>query len=188
MVNASSVAEAVSGYGRSVFSGVLAKLLLALLILLGGFILGRLLGRLTEFLLREVEVDRWLERWGFKMPLERTIATILSYAVYVLAIVFTLETVGITNAVLYVVIGGAITLIVFTTILGVRDIVSNFLAGLLIYRKGLFREGQRITVQNVDGVVKRISIVETELVTKKGDRVHIPNALLLRSTLVVRKG
>ncbi len=187
MVNASSLLQS-SGYGlNNLFSGVLGKLIVTLLILLIGFIIGRIVARVVEKILHEVEVDKNLSKLGFSMPIEHTIATILAYLIYLVAIVMALNQIGLSVIVLYIIVGGAVLLIIISTVLGVKDFIPNMIAGLFIYRKKLFKVGQKVMVKNVGGRVRKISLIETELVTGKGDVIYIPNSLLVKSTVMVRK-
>ena len=181
------VFETALNYLNTLFSAFLDRIVIALIIVLVGFIIGRLVGRLLSRVLHEVELDNILSKAGFKMPLEHTIATLLAYLIYFIAIVMALNQIGLTTAALYIIVGGAVLLVLIATVLGIKDFIPNMIAGIFIYRKGLFKEGQTIIVKNVEGKVKRISIIETELETKKGDVIYVPNSLLVKSTLMVRK-
>ena len=174
-------------YINSLFTGVLNKLVVALIILLIGFIIGRLVGRIVGKLLHEIELDSILKRAGLKMPLEKTIATLLSSLIYFAAIIITLNEIGLTTTALYIILGTAVVLVIIATVLGIKDFIPNIIAGIFIYRKALFHEGQKIIIKNVEGRVKTISIVETELETDKGDLIYVPNSLLVKSTLIVKK-
>jgi small conductance mechanosensitive channel len=174
-------------YLNTLFSGVLAKLAVALIIVLIGFIIGRIVSRLVEKVLHELDLDKTLTKAGFKMPVEHTIALFLSYLVYLIAIIMALNTLGLTTVALYIIVGGAVLLVLIATALGIKDFIPNMIAGIFIYRKKLFSPGQKIMITNVEGIVKKISIIETELETKSGDLIYVPNSLLVKSTLTVKK-
>ncbi len=179
--------ETMLNYLNALFSGFLDKAVIALIIVLVGFIVGRLVGRLLWKVLHEIELDTILNKAGFTMPLEHTISTLIAYLIYFIAIVMALNHLGLTAVALYIIVGGAVVLVIIATVLGIKDFIPNMIAGIFIYRKGLFKEGQTIIVKNVEGKVRRVSIVETELETKKGDLIYVPNSLLVKSTLMVRK-
>lgn len=187
MVDISGFIQASVAYLNSLFSTVLSNLIITLIILLVGFILGRLVGRLVGKLLHELEVDRILGRAGFTVPLERNLSTVISYLIYFIAVVMALNQLGLTTAVLYIIVGGAVLLVLIATVLGIKDFIPNMIAGFFIYRKNLFHEGQRILVKNIEGRVKQVNIVETELETDRGDIIYIPNSLLVKSTLMIKK-
>ncbi|HLD34013.1 MAG TPA: mechanosensitive ion channel domain-containing protein [Candidatus Nanoarchaeia archaeon] len=179
--------DKVVSYLNGLFSGVLNTLVLVLVILLVGFVLGRLVGRLVGRLLHEFEVDNVLHKAGFKVPVEQSLAALLSYLIYFVAVALALAQLGLTTFVLYIIVGGAVLLILVATVLGIKDFIPNLIAGFFIFRKGLFHEDQIILFKNIEGKVKRISIIETEIETKTGDMVYVPNSLLVKSTLLVRK-
>ena len=51
-----------------------------------------------------------------------------------------------------------------------------------IFRKKMFKEGQKVKVNSTEGKVKKIGLVETEILTRKGDKIFIPNSLLCSRT------
>ncbi|HLC20239.1 MAG TPA: hypothetical protein VJK72_04930, partial [Candidatus Nanoarchaeia archaeon] len=63
-------------YLNELASGLVGKLSTSLIILLVGFVLGRLVGRLIGRLLHEIELDNIVQKTGFKMPVEHTLATL----------------------------------------------------------------------------------------------------------------
>ncbi len=174
-------------YLNTLFNGFFNRIVVALVIILIGFIIGRLSGRLVGKLLHEFELDALLKKAGVKMPIEHTIAALLSSLIYFVAIIIALNHIGLTTTALYIVVGAVVLLVIIATVLGIKDFIPNMIAGIFIYRKALFHEGQTLLVKNIEGRVKKISIVETELETESGDIIYIPNSLLVKSTLIVKK-
>ena len=186
MVNVTMLFSRGKGYLNNLFSGLLTNLIVAIIVLLAGFVIGRVIGRIVQKVLHEVELDKMLYKSGFKMPLEHTLGMVTSYIIYFIAVVMALNQLGLTSVVLYIIVGGAVLLIIIATLLGIKDFIPNMIAGFFIYKKGLFREGQKIIIKNVEGKVTKINLFETELETKKGDKIYIPNSMLVKSTLVVK--
>ena len=162
-------------------------LIIALIMLLTGFIAGRLVGRIVGRLLHEIEVDRTLEKRGWTMPIEESAATLVSYLIYFGAILVAINHIGLTQVFLYMITGGAVLLVVVGTLLGIKDFIPNFIAGIFMYRKQMYRVGQSVIIKNVEGNVRQINIIETQIDTKEGDRIFIPNSLLIKSQVVVKK-
>jgi len=187
MVDVNGIVGNGGDYLNTLFSGVLYNLIIALIIILVGFIIGKLVARLIEKILHELELDNILSTAGFRMPIEHGIATFMAYLIYFIAIVMALNQVGLTTVALYIIVGGAVLLVIIATALGIKDFIPNLIAGFFIYRKNLFKVGQRLAVGKLEGKVKKISIVETELETKKGDMIYVPNSLLIKSAIVVKK-
>jgi small-conductance mechanosensitive channel len=67
-----------------------------------------------------------------------------------------------------------------------RDILQNFFAGIIILLNRTFEVGDRIASGGIDGVVEGISIRATVLRTDAGDRVIVPNALLMTREITHR--
>ena len=78
-------------------------------------------------------------------------------------------------------------LIIVTFLVGLKDVIPNFIAWLILHRKKNIRVGKRIEVKNIKGVVEKIGYLETEIKTDFGDILYVPNALFLKSKVWIRK-
>lgn len=66
-----------------------------------------------------------------------------------------------------------------------RDILQNFLAGILLLLSQPFRVGDQIVAGNFEGTVEDIQTRATFLITYDGRRVIIPNASLFTNSVTV---
>jgi small-conductance mechanosensitive channel len=66
-----------------------------------------------------------------------------------------------------------------------RDILQNFLAGILLLLTGPFRIGDQIVVKNFASAVEDIQVRTTTITTYDGRRVVIPNANLFAEAVMV---
>jgi small conductance mechanosensitive channel len=66
-----------------------------------------------------------------------------------------------------------------------RDILQNFLAGILLLLTEPFRIGDQIIVKNFEGTVEDIQTRATMIRTYNGRRVVIPNAQLFTQPVIV---
>ncbi|MFC1801656.1 mechanosensitive ion channel domain-containing protein [Nanoarchaeota archaeon] len=187
MSNTTNILSKGGYYVESLFSGFLSKLVIAVVILLVGFIIGKLFGRLVQKVLHEFELDRIVEKTGLKMTLESLIGTLVSFLIYFIAIIMALNQLGLTTIILYIILGGAILLILVSIILGVKDFIPNMIAGFFVHKKGLFKEGNKIKVKGVEGKIKKISLIETEVETAKKDLILIPNSLLVKTAVLIKR-
>jgi len=187
MVDLAGITKTISTYLNNFFSMFLGKLVVAVVILLVGFIIGRVSERVIQKLLHELEVDRLMKRTGIKFSLETVLSSLIAYLIYFIAVIMALNQLGLTTIILYIILGGIIVLIIVSTILAIKDYIPNMIAGFLIFRKDMFKEGQRVKIRSTEGRVKRIGLVETEILTKKGDKIFIPNSLMIKSEVIVRK-
>ncbi len=187
MVDITGFTERVTFYLNTFFSKFLGKLIVAVIIVLIGFIIGKICERLIQRLLHELEVDRVMGKTGLKISLENIISSLVAYLIYFIAVIMALNQLGLTTVILYIVIGGIIVLIIVSTLLAIKDYIPNMIAGFFIFRKEKFREGNRVKVNGTEGKVKKIGLIETEILTKKGDKIFIPNSLMVKSKVIVKK-
>lgn len=66
-----------------------------------------------------------------------------------------------------------------------RDILENFLAGILILLTEPFRLNDQIVIESYEGTVENIETRATTIVTYDGRRVVIPNAKLFKSSVII---
>lgn len=65
-----------------------------------------------------------------------------------------------------------------------KDIVEHFLAGILMAFKRPFRIGDEVELGNVQGKIIGLSIRDTQVKTKDGKDVYIPNGIILKNPIV----
>lgn len=148
-----------------------------IVILIVGLALGLLAKKVTFRILQEFEVDRIMNTLGFAYNAERWISSLLSYAIYVVTVILFLDQLGIRSVVMYTVAAGIMLLAILTAVVGLKDILPNFWGWIYARRQKLLRIGYHINLPEVAGIVQRIGYLETEIKTRKGEVLHLPNAL-----------
>lgn len=176
--------DGIKGIYENNLEGFLFNIGIALIILLIGFVIGKLAGRVVTKFLHEFDLNNILKTAGIKRPLEGLIGSLVSYLIYFAAIIMALNKLNVTSWVLYIILITVIVVIVISFLLSVKDFLPNFFAGLFIYRHGIIKEGDNIKVNETSGKVTHISMVETQLETKEGDIVFIPNSLLTKNKVI----
>lgn len=171
-----------------IFSGVVTDIVIAMAILLIGFIIGNLLGRVLKRLLYEFKVDPALKKsLKIKFSMEKILSEILSYSIYFISIVMTLNHLGVTSTILNIISIALIVLIAFSILLALKDLVPNFIAGIKIIQKEIVKKGDNISFDKIKARVVKVTWTETKLESKSGDIIFIPNSLLLKKILKVPK-
>jgi small conductance mechanosensitive channel len=127
---------------------------------------------------------RWLLRVLFRrvvsdLTLENLVKQLAYYAVWALGILVAVDALGFRPQT--VVTGLGLTSLALGFAL--KDIISNFVSGLLILALRPFQIGDQIVVQGVEGSVERIRLRATEIRTYGGRLVLVPNAELFTSRL-----
>ena len=128
---------------------------------------------------------RWLMRLIFHryiedVTVENLIKQLAYYAVWVLGLAVAVDAFGLDPQT--VVTGLGLTGLALGFAL--RDILSNFVSGLLILTFRSFRIGDQIIVGDAEGSVERIELRATQIRSYDGRAVLVPNAELLTSRII----
>lgn len=124
-------------------------------------------------------VVRWLLTRLFAVVInnrttENLIRQIIYYTIWVLGIIIAVNALGFDPQALATGIGLSSLALGFA----LRDILSNFISGLLILLLRPFELGDEIVVGDTEGAVERIELRATEIRTYDGRLVLVPNAEL----------
>ncbi|MFA5796850.1 MAG: mechanosensitive ion channel domain-containing protein [Candidatus Woesearchaeota archaeon] len=171
----------------SLINPILLNIITAIVIVLIGFIIGRIAQSLMEKLLNIVELNRQTrKRFGFKFSLEKVIATLVAYFIYLVAIVLALNTLAITTTIITTIIIIFIVVILLFLIFGLNDMFGNFFAGMYIRFKNEFHVGDYIKIKDkkIEGYIIGISLLNMRIETGKDEMVHIPHIAMMKSDIV----
>ena len=164
----------------------LVRVIVAAVILLGGFVVGKILEKLCHRGLEELELDKSLRKAGVRIALEEGIAHFVKYLTYFIAVIWALAELGLSTVVLSIVFIGAIVLTIVAILLALKDFIPNAFAGYMIYRNKLFKKGDRIKLNGVEGKIEKVGIAET-IVKNGSDMIYVPNSFLIKKVVRVRK-
>lgn len=103
------------------------------------------------------------------------IASILSYIGFAIALVAGLLLAGF-NFTGLAIIAGALSVGIG---LGLQSIVNNFVSGIILLIEKPIKPGDRIRVDNIEGIVKKIRVRSTQITTSAREDVIIPNSDLI---------
>ena len=165
----------------------LSRFSIAILILLIGFILGKLVSRFVLRVLNELYLDKALKKTvGIKLSVSKLLSGFSAFIVYFVTIILFLNSLGLTTAILNAIAIGVILLVVISIALAVKDFAPNLVAGLAIHKKGRIKIGDQIEMQGISGKVVEVSLLDTQIRTSSRDVVFIPNATLMKNVLKKR--
>jgi potassium-dependent mechanosensitive channel len=144
---------------------------------------------LVFFLVILIAFIRILNNWlrnklfvkiGLEPGLRDVIATIVSYGIGILGFIIILQSAGIKLDSLTFLAGGLGIGIGF----GLQDISQNFVSGITLLFERQIKVGDRIIVDEQEGVVQNISIRSTVIKIDNGSNVIIPNQSLITAKIV----
>ncbi|MFO1038060.1 MAG: mechanosensitive ion channel [Geminicoccaceae bacterium] len=147
----------------------LPQIMTAMVVLAGGLIAaGRIRRWLSESILPQTQVDTGLQT---------SIAAGVGYTGTALAVVLALGVAGVSLNNVAIVAGALSVGIGF----GLRAIVENFVAGLILLVERPIRTGDWVVVEGIEGTVGRISVRATQIDTFDAASVIVPNSVLVTS-------
>ena len=155
------------------FIALLPNLLAALVFLALTVVLARLVRRGVEAGLRRTSTEAYVHL---------LVGKIAYFATMMLGVVVALSIGGVNLG--WVV--GSLGLVTVALGLALQDILSNFVAGILLLLEHPFTRGDQIAMGEVEGTVEDIRVRATQLRTPDGQQLIIPNKLLF--TNVVTNG
>ena len=135
------------------------------------------------FLARMVRGSRLVGRLFSKQPLLQSVALrLVATAIVVLGALLALDLMGAT-AVVGAVLGTA-GIVGLAVGFAFKDIVENYLAGILLAISRPFAAKDAVQIGSLEGKVIRLSARETMLMTYDGNHVQIPNAQVFGSAIL----
>jgi small-conductance mechanosensitive channel len=123
---------------------------------------------------------RVLNRSGLDRSLQYTVAQITGYAVLAAGFLLTLQSAGVDLSTLTV-FAGAVGVGVG---LGLQNLASNFISGLVILAERPIKIGDRIEVNHVAGQVVGIRARSTTVITNDNITLIVPNSLFTGHTII----
>jgi len=168
-------------------SNITVKVIAALVILLFGIVMANILAKLLKKLLHSFEINSVLAGSGFKFPLEEFVSSIVKYVIYFASIIWALTELGLATTILQIILVVILIIMIIFIILAFKDIIPNIAAGFFMHSKGLYKKGDHIAIGSVEGKIIELDIMETKIKSKEGDIVVVPNSVLMKSEIRVKK-
>ncbi len=171
-----------------IVSALLNDVVVAAIIILMGFIAGKLIGRLVFMVLKEIEFNAFLKN-SFKLsfPADELFGFLVQFFIYFMSIILSLQVLRIQGLLFNLVSIGMVVMIFVSVILSLVDFIPNVYAGVYMHHKGKLKVGNTVRVGNLEAKVRSIDLVDTQMTTKEGDSLFVPNFYLMRNFVVVRK-
>ena len=174
----------VNSTSASVVHPFMNKYVVALVILLLGFAIGKLLGKLVEFLLHKIQINDKISKFtGHDILFEETIGYFISFVLYFIFLVWTLEEMGVIQNIISWLAFGIILIMLLSLIFSLRTLTLDFLSGAIIRGRNLLKKRQYVKIGSVEGMVLKVDVFD--VILKSDDEVvRIPNYRALRSDIV----
>ncbi|QGA80266.1 mechanosensitive ion channel family protein [Candidatus Nanohalobium constans] len=149
----------------------MTTLLTGALVLIGGWFANKISNKLVE---------QGINRRGGDKHAIIAAQKVTAYIIYPLTFVVFLGVFGLPAAS----IGGAVGLIGLGLSFALKDMIANFISGILILIGQPFKVGDQIKVSGEEGTVQDIKIRATDIKTYDGRKVIVPNSQLYNGTVI----
>ena len=149
----------------------------AIIIILVGFMIGKLIGILLDKLFFQIQLNEFFSRVLKRKfaNLSRNLSDVVSFIIYAGSLIWALATMEILKFVLLALLYLAILIAIGALMLSLIDLLPNFISGIIIRNRNLIENGKKIRTTGVFGTVEKSGLLHTKIITKKGDVIFIPN-------------
>jgi small-conductance mechanosensitive channel len=175
-------------YQNILYSPLFSKIVVTVIILIIGIIVGKTIGKVLYRVLHELGLNKLIkDTTKIKISLEKIISNFIASFIYFITVIMALTQLGISTTVLNILIIAIVVIIIIAIVFIVKDFFPNIIAGMFIQHKNFIKGGDFIKVNDKEGEVTKINIIETTIKTKKGDIIYIPNSLLFKKEITILK-
>jgi small conductance mechanosensitive channel len=172
----------------SAINPLVIKIFTAIIFLFMGFIIGRIVYRILLKLFEMIELTKNIRnatKW--KIDLSKVIASVISYAIYIAAIVIALNTIGITKTVVMIIVVIVLIILIFGAIFGANDFASNFFSGIVVRFRKKLHVGDHVSIEDngktIKGKIVAVNNLGIRLEKSHDEIIIIPSATLIKSTI-----
>jgi len=190
MANATMLLTDEANVALGIVNPLILKVIIALLVFLMGFVIGKIVQKLVLRLFVMSDLDKiFKKKTGIKISLSDTVSKIISYFIYIIAIVMALNRLELATTIITTIVIVLILVLILFVIFGLNDIFANLSAGVIIRIRGIIKPGDyiRIKDKNIEGHIISMNNLNIRLETKKDEIVFIPNMALYKSEIVKPK-
>jgi small-conductance mechanosensitive channel len=163
-VDTDALADAFSGGGLDGWAWATAGIV---------FVVGLIIARLAAWGVRSV-LRRRVDR-----SLAALVGRLVGYAIVVFALVYALDTLGVAIGPLL----GALGIIGIALAFAFRDILENFISGILLQLQRPFTYGDEVAIDGYEGTIREVSARMVTMVTPAGETIRFPATTVITSDI-----
>ncbi len=120
------------------------------------------------------------EKTPFPEKIERAIVRVSKYVICVIGLLIVISILGVDLTPIIIGLGASGIAISFA----MRDIIQNFVSGIIVQGDKHFRKGDRIKIRGHEGRTLKIGIRTTIIEADNGDTIFIPNSLFMSQPML----
>ncbi|MDH5816672.1 MAG: mechanosensitive ion channel [Candidatus Nezhaarchaeota archaeon] len=123
-------------------------------------------------------LERVLSKFGAEFA--KRVAEVFRYFIIFIGVVAAISILSLETTILTAIA----VIIVVLLIIGLRDVILNLTSELYLVLRRPFKVGDQIKVGDVEGTVRTIKALDTEIITYEGDLVIVPNSYFLKNPII----
>ena len=151
-----------------------------IIMLLLGFIAGKIVGDTLNKIFLEIELDKNLNRIKKRnTSIAKGISSLVSLTIYVVTVILFLNQIKILMLTLKIILWFIIILVLVTLFLNLTNILPNLIGKYKLNQK--IKVNQTITTKNYSGKIQRKGLLKITLITKDKEKLKIPNQTFLKN-------
>jgi len=154
-------------------STLIPQLITGLILLFIAIILGKIVYRI----IKKTTQRKWQDN-----IMSNFFSQVVKWAFYLFGILIALNAVGFNGIASTIFAGAGVSAIVIG--FAFKDIAENFLSGIILALKRPFDIGDIIEIEGAKGTVKSLDLRSTHLKNPEGKDIYIPNATIIKNTLI----
>jgi hypothetical protein len=159
-------------------TNVVNQLSVVLLILILGFIIGKLVEKLILLLIRSSSI-RKIKIFSFRLNPEKILPVLFSYIIYLLSIFIVLSYSGLLKIVIAILVVVFVVAVLVSIFSAIKESFPNLSASIRLKRNKNFRLRKKIEIDGLVGEIAEVNSMEVRIATEEGDEIHIPCKLFL---------
>jgi len=156
----------------------------SILIIIGSFILGRISGNLIKEILRKFKKSNIPEQLKLDDVMISFASNIVSFLVYLFGFLIALMFLGFSKTIIEIFSVVLVFAILAVIVFSLKDFIPNAAAGIYLLKSKLVKVGDHVKIEEYEGEVKEINLLNSVLELKDGSRVTLPNSIIINKNIV----
>ncbi len=163
----------IDNWGHSVWL-YLPKIFLALLVVVGFYLVARLL--------KKYSLNLYAKTFKKSYQFAVFVATLIYIFILLSGVFIALEVLGLESVLAKLVAGAGIVGIVAG--FAFKDIASNAFAGFLLNMQRPFKKGDWVAIDSAYGIIEKTGLITTSIVNVEGQEVFVPNQIIYNTSFI----
>ena len=163
---------------------VIISLISAGAYLIVGLLVITILMKLTRSFINDNDIKKMLKKIGIGTHGIDILLSGVKLYFYFILLLIVLGRLGVSSVLTDLIIIVLILAVLGILLLGLRNFVPNAAAGLYISSTNIINNNDKIKVDNLEGTVEEINLLNTILKKNNKEKIIIPNAILIKRKVV----